>query len=137
MTNYQPPKTRKKPTDQINEYEVDQFNTYDGITHTDDKPHKQEYTHHGEQVTLTCLTDIDLAGQQDTRQSTSSYILFLNGTLFHWRAHTEKVIIKTTASGEYIALSRGNQACKHVREILKFFGNTQPICQHLKWYLYA
>jgi hypothetical protein len=128
MTNYQPPKTRKKPTDQINEYEVDQFNTYDGITHTDDNPHKQEYTHNGEQVTLTYLTDIiDLAGQQDTRQSTSSYTLFLNGTLFHWRAHTEKVIIKTTASGEYIALSRGNQACKHVREILKFIGNTQPI----------
>jgi hypothetical protein len=58
--------------------------------------------------------------------------MFLNGTLFHWRAHTEKLIIKSTASGEYIALSRGNQACKHVREILKFFGNTQPT-----YYLYT
>ena len=39
-------------------------------------------------------------------------------------AHTEKIIIKSTAAGAYIALSRGNQACKHVKEILKFFGNT-------------
>ncbi len=55
MTKCQPPKTRKKPT----EYEVNQYNTHDDITHTDEIPHKQNYTHQGEQVILTCLTDID------------------------------------------------------------------------------
>ncbi len=93
---------------------------------------KQGYTHPGEPLILTCLTDIDLAGQPDTRQSTSAYTLYLNGTMFHWRAHTEKLIIKSTASGEYIALSRGNQACKHVKEILIFFGNTSNT-----YYLYT
>jgi hypothetical protein len=79
----------------------------------------QEYIHKGEKSILTCLTDIDLAGQPDTRQSTSAYTLYLNDQLFHWRAHTEKLIIKSTASGEYtsIALSRSNQAYKHVRAI--------------------
>ena len=132
MENYHPPPTRRKPTDITTEYDVNDYNTFDGITHTDELTPTQEYTHQGEQITLTCLTDIDLAGQMDTRQSTSSYTMFLNGTLFHWRARTEKLIIKSTASGEYIALSRGNQACKHVREILKFFGNTQPT-----YYLYT
>ncbi len=132
MANYTPPKTRKKPTDTTNTYDVDTYNTFDGITHVDDTTTQQEYTHNGEQLTLTCLTDTDLAGQPDTRQSTSAYTLFLNGALFHWRAHTEKIIIKNTAAGEYIAMSRGNQACKHVRELLKFFGNT-----HNTYYLYT
>jgi hypothetical protein len=132
MTGYIPPKTRRKPTDAISDYDVDHFNTYDGITHVDEKALQQEYTYPGNPLTLTCLTDIDLAGQPDTRQSTSAYTLYLNGTMFHWRAHTEKLIIKSTAAGEYIALSRGNQACKHVREILKFFGNTNNT-----YYLYT
>jgi hypothetical protein len=132
MTEYTPPKTRKKPTDVTTDYDTKRYNTHDGITHTDDDDQLQDYKHKGEQLTLTCQTDIDLAGQPDTRQSTSAYILYLNGALFHWRAHTEKLIIKATASGEYIALSRGNQACKHTRDLLKFFGNTNHI-----YYLYT
>ena len=132
MTGYTPPKTRKKPTDGETDYETTHYNIDDGIVHTDEEHQTQEYKHTGEQLTLTCQTDIDLAGQPDTRQSTSSYILYLNGALFHWRAHTEKLIIKATASGEYIALSRGNQACKHTRDLLKFFGNTHHI-----YYLYT
>jgi hypothetical protein len=100
MTGYIPPKTRQKPTDAVTTYDVEHFNTYDGIQHVDDQPQTQDYTHQGEPITLTCLTDIDLAGQPDTRQSTSAYTLYLNGAMFHWRAHTEKLIIKSTASGE-------------------------------------
>ena len=79
MANYTPPKTRKKPTDTTTTYDVDTYNTFDGITHVDDAPTQQEYTHNGEHLTLKCLTDIDLAGQPATRQSTSAYTLFLNG----------------------------------------------------------
>ena len=89
MTGYTPPLTRRKPTDSINAYDVDHFNTYDGIQHVDDQQEEQGYIHHGAPLTLTCLTDIDLAGQPDTRQSTSAYTLYLNGAMFHWRAHTE------------------------------------------------
>jgi hypothetical protein len=41
--------------------------------------------------------------------------------------YIEKVIIRTTAAGEYIALSGGNEASKFVREVLKYFGNTQHV----------
>ncbi len=119
MHNYTPPKTRRITTYNIGEYEVDHFNTHDGIPHTDEQPQQQTYEHKGESLTLTCLTDIDLAGQPDTRQSTSAYTMFLNGTLFHWRAQTEKLIIKSTASGEYIALSRGSQARQRNLKILR------------------
>jgi hypothetical protein len=99
MSGYTPPPTRRKPTDAITTYDVEHFNTYDGINHVDDTEQEQTYLHPAEPLTLPSLTDIDLAGQPDTRQSTSAYTLYLNGLLFHWRAHTEKLIIKSTASG--------------------------------------
>jgi hypothetical protein len=133
MTGYQPPPTRKKPTDNAKEkYEVKQYNSTDGIEQEDDKTHKQEYEYKGEPLTLTCQTDIDLAGQVETRQSTSSLVVFLNGTIIHYRAATERVIIQSTAAGEYIALSRGNTTTKFIRDILTFYGNTNHV-----YYLYT
>jgi hypothetical protein len=87
MMGYTPPKTRRKPTDAITAYDVEHFKTYDGIQHVDEQQEKQDYIHQGESLALTCLTDIDLAGQPDTRQSTSAYTLYLNGAMFHWRAY--------------------------------------------------
>ena len=59
-------------------------------------------------------------------------MIYLNGALVHYRAATERIIIQSTAAGEYIALSRGNTATKFVRDVLKFYGNTQHI-----YYLYT
>ena len=73
-----------------------------------------------------------MGGQVETRQSTSGYILYLCGSIVHWRGHTEKLVIKSTAAGEYVALSRGNTASKHVMTILQFYGNTKTI-----FYLYT
>jgi hypothetical protein len=46
MTGYTPPKTRRKPTDAITAYDVDHFNTYDGIKHVDEQEQQQDYIHH-------------------------------------------------------------------------------------------
>jgi hypothetical protein len=128
MKGFQPPPTRKKPADkEKDKYEVSEYNMQDGIKQEDDTHKEQEYIYKGEQLTLTCQTDIDLAGQIETRQSTSSLVIFLNGIIIHYRAATERVIIQSTAAGEYIALSRGNTTTKFIRDILKFYGNTQDI----------
>jgi hypothetical protein len=127
MLHYQPPKTRKKPTDIINPYLADDYCSTDGIVDNDDIPTERGYEYkQTPPLILTCLTDIDLGGQLPTRQSTSGHLLYLNGCLFHWRGRTEKLIITATAAGEYIALSRGNQACKHVSAVMRFFGNHTP-----------
>ncbi len=128
-----PPKTRKKLTDQRGkEYEVNKYTVNDGITHKDEQRKEQEYVYKGEQLTLSCQTDIDLVGQIETRQSTSSLVVFLNGAVVHYRAATERIIIQSTAAGEYIALSRGNTTTKFIRDILIFYGNTQNV-----YYLYT
>ena len=127
MLNYQPPKTRKKPTDIINPYVSDTYCSTDGIINDDEIPVEKGYEYVKEKpLVLTCLTDIDLGGQLPTRQSTSGYLLFLNGVLFHWRGRTEKLVMTATAAGEYVALSRGNQASKHVSAVMRFFGNHTP-----------
>jgi hypothetical protein len=86
MSSYTPPPTRKKPTgvdtslcDFVDEYSVD-----DGIPQVDDDEMKQEYLHDGEQMTITRQTDIDLTGQVETRQSTSGFVLYLDGALVRY-----------------------------------------------------
>ncbi len=52
---------------------------------------------------------------------------YLNGVLVHWRGRTERLIVHTTAAGEYIALSRGNATAKYIRDIMIFYGNDHNI----------
>jgi hypothetical protein len=132
MRLFRLPKTRKKPTDIVNPYATEDYCLSDGIRQPDDFPIKQDFIYDGPPLTLMCQTDIDLGGQLPTRQSTSGYLLYIQGQLFHWRGRTEKLILTATTAGEYVALSRGNTATKHVNGILKFFGN-----KHHDYYLYT
>ncbi len=77
-------------------------------------------------------TDCDLAGQIETRQTTTSLIVLVQGALVHWRASTERIIIPSNAAGEYVALSRGNTTAKYVNDVLKFYGNPPT-----SYYLYT
>ena len=85
------------------------YNIHDEIKQADDVDvaKEQRYHYKGKQLTLTYETDIDLGGQKETRQSTSGYMLYINGALIHWRGRTEKIIISSTAAGEY-----GMQICE-------------------------
>jgi hypothetical protein len=127
MTSYTLPPTRKKPTQQADIYNVDDYNTTDPVPHHDDQDTIQEYTYKGPQCMVICYTDIDLAGQHETRQSTSGYLLFLNGALIHYHGRTERLIITSTCAGEYIALSRGHAACRFITTILQFYGNKESV----------
>jgi hypothetical protein len=53
-------------------------------------------------------------------------MVWISGALVHWRAHTERIIIPSTAAGEYVALSKGNTTGKFIRDILKFYDNNSP-----------
>jgi hypothetical protein len=54
-------------------------------------------------------------------------MIHLNGVLIHWRARTERLIIQTTAAGENVTLNRGNTTENFIRDVLKFYGNTNNI----------
>jgi hypothetical protein len=100
MLNYKPPKTRRKPTDTESATYDTEYNLQDGIPQVDDQQQEQNYKYTKPHINQVCFTDIDLAGQVETRQSTSGLMIYLNGTLVHWRARTERLIIQATAAGE-------------------------------------
>ncbi len=103
MIAFKPPATRKKPTDVTDDYDVS-YNTTDDVIHEDEKMQQQEYIHTGPTMVKT---DCDLAGQTETRQTTTSLMVWVSGALVHWRAHIERIIIPSTAAGDYVALSKG------------------------------
>jgi hypothetical protein len=102
---------------------VDEHSMDDGIPQVDDGVMKQECLYDGEQMAITRQTDVDLAGQVETRQSTSGFILHLDGALIHWRGCTERIIMSSTAAAECVAMARGNTACKFVKDVLSFYDN--------------
>jgi hypothetical protein len=73
--------TRKKPTDMKDNYETKDYNITDGIIQEDDKMNEEEYKHKGPTMHVVYQTDIDLAGQLETRQSTSSLMIRIQGAL--------------------------------------------------------
>ena len=88
MQDYKPPKTRRKPTDKETKCYDTEYNLTDGIRHVDDQEPKQEYKYTKSHIKQVVLSDIDLAGQVETRQSTSGLMVYLNGVLVHWRGRT-------------------------------------------------
>jgi hypothetical protein len=97
MQAFNLPPTRKKPQLTPDIYEVDEYTLPDTIPQHDAMPITQAYMYTGAQMTITCYTDIDLAGQHETRQSTSGLTMYLNGALIHWHGRTERIIISSTA----------------------------------------
>jgi hypothetical protein len=122
MHAFQVPETRKKPTDITDNYDTSQYNINDGIQHEYDKEHTDRHKHKVPTMYVVCQTD----RQIETRQSTTALMIWIMGALVHWRAYTEKIVIQSTAAGEYIVLSRGNTTTKFVRDILMFYGNGKP-----------
>ncbi len=47
----------------------------------------------------------------ETRQSTSGLMVYLS---VYWRGRTKRLILQTTAAGEYVALNRANTAAKQL-----------------------
>ncbi len=76
MMKYEPPPTRRKPTDINDTYDIS-YNTTDNIKHEDEVEYIQEYTHPGPTMSVVVKTDCDLVGQTETRQTTTSLMACL------------------------------------------------------------
>ena len=80
MNAYTPPPTRKKPTDTADPYlEMTKANLEDPIPMPDDEPCSLAYIYNGKALEITVISDVDLGGVQETRQSTTGYMIYLGG----------------------------------------------------------
>ena len=52
---------------------------------------------------VVCYTDVDLAGDEDDRKSTSGYIFTLAGRAISWRSGMQGVMAASTMQAEFVA----------------------------------
>ena len=69
------------------------------------------------------MTDADLGGLEETRQSTTEIVVFADGVPIYWKSTTEKTVLWSTAASEYVGFSKGNAVAKWLNSILEFYGN--------------
>ncbi|CAL1360546.1 unnamed protein product [Linum trigynum] len=70
----------------------------------------------GEPV-LVGYTDADMAGDVDSRRSTSGYLITLSGGAISWQSRLQKCVALSTTEAEYIAVT---EACKEMIWMKKF-----------------
>ncbi|CAL1406718.1 unnamed protein product [Linum trigynum] len=70
----------------------------------------------GEHV-LVGYTDADMAGDVDSRRSTSGYLITLSGGAISWQSRLQKCVALSTTEAEYIAVT---EACKEMIWMKKF-----------------
>ena len=66
---------------------------------------------------LTGYSDADMAGDVDSRKSTSGYLITFAGGAISWQSRLQKCIALSTTEAEFIAITEG---CKEILWIKKF-----------------
>ena len=89
----------------------------------DNEPSVQQYRYRGQPIQLVFMTDADLGGLEDTRQSTTAIMVFADGVPVYWKFKTEKTAFWSTVASKYVAFSKGNAMAKWLNSILEFYEN--------------
>jgi hypothetical protein len=74
---------------------------------------------------LSGFVDSDWAGCQDTRRSTSGFVLVLNGSAISWKSKRQSVVALSSAEAEFMAASSLVQEVTYARRFLEKLGFPQ------------
>jgi len=75
------------------------------------------------QERTTCL--LPGAGDIETRQSHTGYILMMNGGPISWKSRRQDNVSLSTSEAEFVAASQAGQEAIYLRETLTDFGFSQ------------
>jgi ATP-binding cassette subfamily B (MDR/TAP) protein 1 len=71
---------------------------------------------------LEGFVDADLAGDVDSRKSTTGYVYTLGGTAISWSSTLQKIVALSTTEAEYVAVSESAKEIVWLQSFLKELG---------------
>ncbi len=71
---------------------------------------------------MKAFSDLDFAGDTETRKSVSGYIIYLCRSLITWRSKGQKSMSLSSTEAEYMAISKVAMEILYILGILKFVG---------------
>jgi hypothetical protein len=74
---------------------------------------------------LDGYTDADMAGDVDSRKSTSGYLMKFAGGAVSWQSRLQKCVALSTTEAEYIALTEGGKELLWMKKFLHELGLVQ------------
>ena len=74
---------------------------------------------------LEGFVDADMAGDIDTRKSTSGYLMIFSGGAISWQSKLQKCVALSTTGAEYIAVTEGCKEFLWLKKFLKELGLEQ------------
>ncbi|RYA84029.1 hypothetical protein DD594_26620, partial [Enterobacter cloacae complex sp. 4DZ1-17B1] len=63
----------------------------------------------GTDIFLEGYADADMAGDKDTRRSTTGYVFTVGGTAVSWASKLQKVVSLSTTEAEYVAMTEASK----------------------------
>jgi hypothetical protein len=79
----------------------------------------------GADMKLTGYVDSDLAGDVDTRKSTTGYVYTLGGTAVSWVSKLQKIVALSTTEAEYVAVTEAGKEMVWLQGFLEELGQRQ------------
>ena len=67
-------------------------------------------------------TDSDYAGDADTRESVSGFMIYVNGCLIAWKSKGQKSVTLSSTEAEYLAFSEVSTEILFTAGVMKFSG---------------
>jgi hypothetical protein len=74
---------------------------------------------------LTGYVDSDLAGDVDTRKSTTGYVYTLGGTAVSWVSRLQKIVALSNTEAEYVAVTEAGKEMVWLQGFLEELGQKQ------------
>lgn len=77
-------------------------------------------------------SDSDYAGDKNTRQSVSGYVVYLNGALIAWKSKSQKTVTLSSTEAEYMALGELCTEVLFVKMLMENMGLQVDLPMHLE-----
>ena len=82
----------------------------------------------GTHICLQGYVDADMAGDKDTRRSTTGYVFTIGGTAVSWASKLQKIGSLSTTEAEYVALTEASKEILWLDRFLEELGHKQDNC---------